>query len=82
MEYITNNLGYIQVTKANQDSVSFAKTSIKKVILTNGAVYLELIDDIPHFLNYAITENPASPGTVYSTPSLLYYDILNYLYTT
>ena len=81
MIQVVNNVYYLDVKKENGNVTSFAKSSLKKVHLADEAVFLNMLDEIPYFLDYRFTENPATPGLPYTSAQQLYADILMYLVT-
>jgi hypothetical protein len=81
MVQVVNNVFYLDVKKENGNVTSFAKSSLKKVHLANEAVFLNMLDEIPYFLDYKFTEDPATPGLPYTSSQQLYADILMYLVT-
>lgn len=81
MVQVVNDVFYLDVRNVNGNVTSFAKSSLKKVHLANEAVFLNMLDEIPYFLDYKFTENPATPGLPYISAKQLYTDILMYLVT-
>jgi hypothetical protein len=79
MKQLKNNLNYLDIVEPNTDTVSLIKTSLRSVHRINGAVFLELLDDDPYFLDYKLIENPLTPGVAYVNVGLLYLDVLEYL---
>lgn len=81
MKQLVNNASYIDVIESNGNAVSLSKSSLKAATLTNGAVFLNMLDDLSYFLNHREIENPATPGVTYASALDLYTDVLDYLYT-
>ena len=81
MVQLINNFYYLDIIESNGNILSKAKSGIKEIHLADEAVFLNMIDDIPYFINYRFTENPATPGFPYLSAQQLYADILVYLVT-
>lgn len=81
MVRLVNNFYYLDIFEQNGNILSKAKSGIKELQLANEAVFLSMIDDLPYFINYRFTENPATPGLPYISAQQLYADMLVYLVT-
>ena len=81
MIQIINNFYYLDIIELNGNILSKAKSGVKEVHLVDESVFLSMIDDLPFFIDYRFTENPATPGFPYTSVQQLYTDMLVYLVT-
>lgn len=81
MVQLVNNFYYLDIFEIDGNILSKAKSGMKEVHLADEAVFLSMIDDLPYFIDYRITENPATPGLPYTSAQQLYADIMMYLVT-